>query len=172
MEFPIIARERFAAIQPEGCFLRSARDDDMPFLRRLYRHSRAAELAAVPWTPAQKAEFCDSQFMFQHQDWTARHPHGWFLVLARRGSPIGRLYLDPPGEDYHVIDIGLLPDWRGKGLGSALLGGLQRQAAREGAGVALSVLHDNHGARALYQRLGFWAVAETPRDIAMRWSAS
>lgn len=172
MSFPTTARERFAGIQPDGFFLRPAREGDMAFLRRLYRRSRAGELAAVSWSAEQKAAFCDSQFMFQHQDWTARYPGAWFLVVMRRGAPVGRLYVDPPGQDYRVIDIGLLPDWRGKGLGTALLGGVQRLAARDGVGVVLSVLPDNTGARALYHRLGFRPVGETPRDIAMRWSGS
>lgn len=172
MSFPTVTRDRFSPIQPDGFFLRPAREDDMAFLRRLYRHGRAEELAAIPWPSEQKIAFCDSQFLLQHQDWTARYPAAWFLVVARRGVPVGRLYVDPPGEAYRIIDVGLLPDWRGKGLGTALLAGVQRLAERDGVGVALSVLHENGRAQALYRRLGFQPVGESPRDVAMLWLPS
>jgi ribosomal protein S18 acetylase RimI-like enzyme len=172
MHFPSIPRASFIDLQPKGYFLRAAGPDDMKFLHRLYRSLRSAELAMVDWSSEQKAAFCDSQFALQHQHWIEHFPRGWFLILARRGVPIGRLYIDPPGDDYRIIDIGLLPDWRGKGLGEALLTGVQRLAQRDGVPVTLAVLHENQRAEALYRRLGFLPGTPTARDIPMRWSAS
>lgn len=70
---------------------------------------------------------------------------GYALILMRRGSAIARLY-----------SIAVDPQWRGAGLGAALLDDAL-QAAR-GAGclvLRLEVREDNTAAIGLYQRHGF-----------------
>lgn len=138
--------------RPQGCRLRPARDRDVPFLKRLYRHSRDAEFAHSNWSPEQKAAFCDMQFTFQHADWLRRFENGWFLVVTQRSAPIGRLYLDMGQDEARVVDITLLPEWRGKGIGAALLTMAAQWAAPRP--LALQVDEINPAWR-LYTRLGF-----------------
>lgn len=153
--------------------LRPATTADMGFLRRLYRSLRSDELAATGWPEAAKAAFCDNQFACQHRDWTGRYPGAFFLVLTCRRQPIGRFYLRLERDWTHVIDIGLLPEWRGRGLGSALLDAAQRLAASGGRGVRLHVLHGNLRARALYRRLGFVEDgAAQSHHLSMVWPPS
>jgi ribosomal protein S18 acetylase RimI-like enzyme len=61
----------------------------------------------------------------------------------------------------------LLSDYRGKGLGSALLTHVMQQARAQGKRVRLRVLRVNTGARRLYERLGFEVVQETPERCFM-----
>ena len=46
--------------------LRPIRDEDRPFLERLYASTRDEELRPVPWSDAQKTAFLASQYALQH----------------------------------------------------------------------------------------------------------
>lgn len=142
-------------VAPPGVRLRQAREGDLPFLRELYEHSRATELAGVPWPADIRARFLDDQFTLQHQHYVTHFVTAEFLLLEREGQPIGRLYLDSSGDDLHIVDISLLSTARGQGLGTQLLRTVMDQAARQGRGVFLNVNRFNLDAERLYRRLGF-----------------
>lgn len=155
------------ALRRAGLTLRPALAADLPFLRDLYRSFRAEELALVPWTAAQKAQFLDDQFRLQHADWTVRYAGADFLVVDRPVArlPLGRLYLDRRGPVWRIIDIGLAPQSRSRGLGRILIEWICSSAADAGAqGVGLAVLATNPRAEALYRRLGFKGAAN-PGDM-------
>ena len=143
-----------------GVTLRTAGAGDMPFLGRLYAGTRAAELLAAPWSPAQKAAFCGSQFALQHADYVRRFPRGDYWILTQRldgiARDIGRLWVERGTKAWRVIDIIVAVEARGQGLGAALVQWVQASAASAGAeAVDLSVLTGITRARALYLRLGF-----------------
>lgn len=149
--------ERLVAV---GIALRPASEDDLPFLRDLYAGLRAAELLLVPWPPAQKRAFLDDQFRLQHLHFTRVHPRCDFWVVEQANAlalprAIGRLYLDRSAAWWRIVDIGLLAEVRGQGLGGALLGWVQAQAAGMVTDVRLSVAANAPRARSLYLRIGF-----------------
>lgn len=160
---PVLLRER-------GIGLRAAAFDDLDFLRRLYRALRADELAPVPWTDAAKQAFLDDQFALQHRHFVRHYPAAEFLLLQHAGVPIGRLYLlRQRDRDFHLVDIALLPAWRGQGIGAALIRCVQEQACIAGRAVTLYVDQRNVAARRLYERLGFrWVADEGPYRL-MCW---
>lgn len=145
---------------------------DEPFLRRLYRSTREEELAATAWPETIKQSFCDSQFDLQHADYVRRHPGGEFLVLRAGSEPVGRLYLDTIGESVHVIDIAVLPAWRGRGIGSSLLAALQQRAVAAGKTLSLQVLAWNDRAIALYRRAGFTPGTIAGSHLSMHWNGA
>ena len=55
-----------------------------------------------------------------------------FDVIEVDGAPAGRLYVDRRPGDLRIVDIALLPEFRGRGVGRRLLTDLQAQAAAEG----------------------------------------
>lgn len=69
----------------------------------------------------------------------------------------------------NVHDIAVLPAWRSRGVGNALLGALESHALDQGCcKITLEVLSGNTGARALYQRSGFEDYALNPQaGVAM-----
>lgn len=139
-----------------GLELRAAQAADEIFLRALYRSFRTAEVAAAPWPNAVISAFVDNQFALQHRHFTREFPDADFLIVMLGGEPIGRLYLHRRDDALHVVDIGLDPLWRGRGVGRALLQWSAELARREGlARVTLAVASDNPRAFALYRRLGF-----------------
>lgn len=158
-----------------GLRLRHARDEDLGWLLDLYASTRDAELAAVPWTPTQKAQFLQQQFAAQHRHFLGHYPAADFLVLTAEAGPVGRLYWwrapdDAGGARDLIVDIAVFPAWRGAGLGTALLRAAQAQAAARGRGLELHVLASNTAARRLYERLGFVLEAGGSSHLRMGWS--
>lgn len=157
-----------AALVSQGYRLRAERDDDIPFLMTLYASTRETELAAVPWSTEQKAAFILHQFDAQRRHYRTFFPTTAFDVIERGGIPFGRLYVDARVTHVHVIDIALMPEARGQGLGTALMTALQDHARDLGMGLDLFVETYNP-ARRLYQRLGFFDIADHGVQIEMEW---
>jgi len=134
--------------------LRPEADDDMPFLRALYVSVRWDELAVTGWPDEAKQAFLASQFQLQTRQYAANYPGLDRWVIERDGGLIGRLYVLRTGSEFRVVDISLLPEWRGRGIGGALLRDLGDQADRQELPLRLHVEANNPALR-LYQRLGF-----------------
>ncbi len=154
-----------------GLTFRRITDADLPFLARVYASTRTEELAATPWTGAQKAAFLDMQFRAQHADYQKNYPQADWLVTLRGGDEIGRLYIDRWPSRHCIIDIALLPAHRGHGLGAALLRDLIDEAAAAGKAVTIYVEKSNPAMR-LYRRLGFTTEEDKGVYDLMRWSAA
>jgi ribosomal protein S18 acetylase RimI-like enzyme len=153
-----------------GLTFRPFTDDDLPFLARVYASTRTEELAATPWTDAQKAAFLDMQFRAQHADYQTNYPEADWLVATRGGEDVGRLYIARWPSQHSIIDIAFLPEHRGKGLGEALLRDLMDEAAACGKTVMIYVEKFNPAMR-LYHRLGFKTEEDKGVYDLMRWSA-
>jgi ribosomal protein S18 acetylase RimI-like enzyme len=160
---------------PPGIALRREEAQDRIFAGSLYAANRLGELALAPWALETKADFLKQQF-----DAQSRHlVHAWpradrfTVVEGNARAPIGRLYVSRRTEAWHLIEIGLMPQWQRHGIGAALVIALQTAAAGAGAHVLdLEVAHDNIRAAALYARLGFIDVeTASPTHRTMAWRA-
>jgi GNAT superfamily N-acetyltransferase len=159
------------SLAARGFALRPESDEDIPFLRGLYASTRAAELAQTGWSDAQKLAFTDSQFDFQRRHYQTYYPATQWSVLEDNGVPIGRLYLERRATTLLVIDIALLPQWRGRGLGTALMEWVGAQAQAAGKSVTVAVEKDNR-AQTLYRRLGFREIGDHGVHWDMEWGAA
>jgi ribosomal protein S18 acetylase RimI-like enzyme len=130
---------------------------DLPLLNSVYASTRAEELAAVPWTEAQKAAFLDMQFRAQHAHYQTHYPGAAWLVIERGGTPIGRLYVVRWPRELRLIDIAILPHYRGQGIGTAILLDLFADAADKPVTIHVE---KNNPAMRLYARLGFRPIGE------------
>lgn len=166
-EQPGVVRPR--ALIARGISLRPERDDDLPWLRDLYADTRSDELAHVPWPETAKRAFVDQQFTLQRTHYRQHYPDADFLIVQTPDERIGRLYLQRATLRHVLVDISLLPGWRGKGVGTTLIVHAQTLAQAAGCGVALHVLHANPAARRLYARLGFLAGDASSSHLAMHW---
>ena len=154
-----------------GFALRPETEKDVPFLRRLYISTRWEELAAIAdWTDAQKIAFLESQFAAQRSYYLSHYASAAYDVLEQRGVPAGRLYLDRQADTLLIVDIALLSEWCGRGIGTALLEeAIFAEARLSGKGVTISVEKFNPAQR-LYRRLGFREYAEDDVYWFMHWS--
>ena len=155
----------------DGLVLRDERKDDDAFLRQLYASTRADELAIVDWTPAQMAGFLRMQFDLQRAHYRHHFATARFLIVERDGRPIGRLYVNYAPDDVRVLDIALMPDARGNGVGRRLMEDVIERAARLGAPVTLHVAVGSPALR-LYERLGFLIVRQDPMNLFMERPAT
>ena len=158
------------ALRAQGFAARTEREEDVPFLQHLYATTRERELAMLPWPPAQKDAFVLQQFEAQRRHYRAHHCGAAFVVITRNDVPVGRLYLQRGPTTYHVIDITLLPEMRGLGIGTTILQTLIAQARTEQVGVGLMVEQINP-AQGLYRRLGFRQVGAGDVYLEMEWRA-
>lgn len=147
--------------------LRHLEAADQPFLQRLYASSREAEMSLSGWPATLIADFLQQQFSLQHRYYQEHFPDGEFWLVERDAQAIGRLYLFWGETVLQIIDITLLPEYRGAGLGSALLGELLVRADARGLAVGLHVEGHNPALR-LYQRLGFEGVGDSGVYLEMR----
>ena len=111
------------------------------------------------------------QFDLQRAHYRRHFADASFLIVVLDGTPIGRLYVHYAPQHVRVLDIALVPEARGKGLGRRLLESVIEQAARLAAPVTLHVTVRNP-ARHLYERLGFRVISEDAMHVFMERAAS
>jgi ribosomal protein S18 acetylase RimI-like enzyme len=134
--------------------LRPAQPQDEEFLRRVYGSTRTEELALVDWSEAQKEAFIAEQFAAQTSSYLNNYPGAEFQVIVVAGEPAGRLYLHRRRDEIRIMDLALLPAFRGQGIGSSLLRQVLAEGQARGLPVTIHVEKFNPALR-LYQRLGF-----------------
>jgi GNAT superfamily N-acetyltransferase len=125
----------------------------------VYASTRAEELAVVPWDEPTKQAFLAQQFEAQDVHYKRHYPDATFELIEVDGEPAGRLYVDRRKEEIRIIDIALLPPFRGRGIGAALLRKLIDEADANGRKLSIHVERENR-ARTLYERLGFAEVSD------------
>lgn len=152
-----------------GIDLRSAQDADLDFLYRLYASTRAAEMALVDWSDEQKQQFLRMQFDAQHRFYHEHFTEAAFDIIRQKGQDIGRLYVDRRPAEIRIIDIALMPEYRGQGIGGDIMQALLDEAAADDKSVTIHVEHNNP-ALSLYQRLGFRHVSDEGVYYLMEWS--
>ena len=138
---------------------------------RLYASTRADELAQTPWSDEEKQSFLDMQFQAQHAHYQKHFPEASYQIIEQIGEPIGRLYLDRRPDELRIIDIALLPEKRGEGIGGVLMRNILDEAAIAGKPVRIHV-ERNNPAMHLYERLGFQKVEDQGVYWLMEWLAT
>jgi GNAT superfamily N-acetyltransferase len=149
--------------------LRPAGPDDAEFLYRVYANTRYQELAPLGWAAEQVEAFLRMQFRAQDTHYRQHYPSAAFDVVVVGGVPAGRLYTDRWADQIRVIDISLLPEFRGAGVGTALFARVMAEAAATGRRVSIHVEAFNP-ARRLYERLGFVRRDGTGIYDLMEWT--
>jgi GNAT superfamily N-acetyltransferase len=149
--------------------LRPAEEDDRPLMLRVYASVREPELEAAGMPREQRPPFVEHQFEAQSRHYESYEDTSFEVVLVD-GEPAGRLIVARWPEELRVVDVALLPEHRGRGVGGDLLRGLIEEAEERGVKVSVHVERFNP-ARRLYDRLGFQPVAEESVYVLLERSA-
>lgn len=157
-----------SVLAEQGFRFRPETEADVPFLRRLYVSTRWDELAIVAWTEAEKIAFLEQQFAAQRHHYLTYYADSAFDVLEAPAGPAGRLYLQRLPKMLLIVDVSLLPEWRGRGIGSAVIEAICAEARPDGKAVEITVEKFNPAQR-LYRRLGFREYSEDGPYLFMRW---
>ncbi|GLK52485.1 GNAT family N-acetyltransferase [Maricaulis virginensis] len=150
-----------AAVNPLDLNLRPAQAKDEAFLRAVHDSGRAWEFE--PLRAAGKddllAKIYKQQYAAQHDVYFNAFTLAKYAVIEWCGQPIGRLYADFRDHEIRILDLNILPAYRGRRIGEIIVRSLCAQAATEHKPVTLQV-HPLNRARAFYQRLGFVIAGE------------
>jgi ribosomal protein S18 acetylase RimI-like enzyme len=132
-------------------------------------------LALLPESARQ--QLIELQFRAQRSQYKSDAPDAvdWVLELDRDGSsrPIGHCYLQQGADQHRLMDLTIATEFRGRGMGGAVMDRLCRAAGAAGVPLRLSVWQDNAGAIRFYRRHGFLTDDESGTDgyLRLRWSA-
>lgn len=148
--------------------LRPITAEDEPFLFRLYVSTREEEMALVGWPQAEQQSFLAMQFKAQHRFYQEQFATAQFDVIEQNGKPIGRLYVDRREDEIRIIDIALLSQYRGQGIGTHYMRKILAEAREEQLPVRIHV-EANNPAMGLYKRLGFRQIDTNGVYWLMEW---
>lgn len=166
-----MTQKEFIETLQEKISQRTAAAADEAFLEAVYADSRRGETAAFGWSRQQENDFFRMQYRMQKQAYAMQFPGSVCSVVELGATPIGRLIVRRGRREIRLIDIALLAEFRGRGIGRILLEDLQSEAAGEKS-LDLRVLKTNPAARRFYERLGFSIVEEADLHFSMQWRKS
>jgi GNAT superfamily N-acetyltransferase len=135
-------------------------EDDFPFLRKVYRSTREEELSQANMSEEDKSRFIEFQFNAQHLHYSQAYKDAEFNLILLDDKPVGRLYIWRTETQIRIMDIALLPDFQGKGVGTKILQSIIQESEKSGKKVTIHVEYFNPALR-LYERLGFKKVDDS-----------
>lgn len=145
---------------PINVTLRDESDDadDRAFMRQLFGTLESMQHLSALGPAAE--QMIDMQLNIREQQYRVSFPNAAFQLILLEDRPVGRIVVDRTEGQWHLVDIAVLPECRGNGVGTQVVGNMLQAAARAGQSVGASVLTSNVGARRLWLRLGFVVTRE------------
>ena len=150
--------------------LRAPMPDDLPFFFELFRASHGQALTCLPLDHGAVESLLQMQFNSRERSFRSRFGDAGLRVVLAGDRPIGRVWVARNSAEMRLVDIALLPEFRGKGIGAALIWHLTSEVHASQLPLRISVLRDNPAMR-LYQRAGFRTVNDTGVYVEMEWTA-
>jgi len=145
--------------EPTHVTLRPCTPGDQDFLFQLYAATRMPELAPLGWAPTQIEMFLRMQFSSQQRWYEMAYATANHQIICLDGQPVGRIMVLREPAKFQLVDISLLPEHRGQGIGGGLLLELIAESEQTGVPVGLQVLKNNPAIH-LYERSGFARTGE------------
>lgn len=137
---------------------RRATPDDYDFLYTLHKAAMKESVTRMwGWDEAWQQAYFRQKF-----DPTTRE------ILQWQGQDIGTISVHEEADELYLAMIAILPEFQGRGWGTAVLHPLIHQAQQAGKPFTLHVLKTNPEARRLYERLGLQIVAEEEYKYKMQ----
>lgn len=147
--------------------LRPATEADQPFLHHLYASTRPPSQLRGCDTAAE-ALLLRTQCLAQQTHWRSQYPGADITIIVQHEQPVGRLYVYFSEHEMRLVDLSLLPAFRGRGIGKGLLRGLQAHGERLGLPVRLHVTLGNPAQR-LCQRCDFLFTGIDGGHAVLEW---
>jgi ribosomal protein S18 acetylase RimI-like enzyme len=146
--------------------LRPVEEKDDSFIETVYRSTREEELNFTNWDEYQKQVFIKMQSMAQLAEYKTKYPGAAFRVIIFKKKDAGRFYTWENENEIRLIDITILPQFRGKGIGTFLLEELIKKSDTVQKKISLHVDPANPALQ-LYRRLGFIHIKNNGRHYYM-----
>ena len=143
-------------------------DEDKDFLYKVFFSTRIDELAYTEFSDSEKDDFLRMQFRMQHTFYMENYTETDFLIIMKKGFPIGRIYLSHWKDQIRIVDIALLPEYRNNGIGTRLIKDVMEEARCKNIFVSAHVEKYNPALR-LYDRLGFKGAEDREVYLYIIW---
>ena len=141
-----------------------------PFFILLFAATYSDVFLGANIPDAQVRMLIDLQFRSQCASYAAAYPDGVDHLVVVDGVQAGRLFTAESQGVIRLVDIALLPEFSGLGIGTSVVQGLIDRARLENQRVALRVIDANPAER-LYERLGFVRTGTHGLHHEMVWRA-
>jgi len=139
--------------------------DDDDFLKALYFTSRE-DAHLLP--EEIKEAFLTMQYTAQKAHYEEHFNIAWHYIVMYDGQAIGRYWVDYRDDEIRLIDIALLPEYRGIGIGSIILKDTMKEAAETSRPYTLHAMQEGRSVK-FYEKLGFHIVGEAGMHHLMEW---
>ena len=143
---------------------RPATKEDDSFLQELFAGTRPQEMAFFGANEDQKRAFVSMQFSLLARS----YPEAENTIILAGNVPIGRTIIDRNSDEFRLVDIALLPEFRNRGIGALLVQQLLDEGRERQLPVRLQVFKYGDAVR-FYERLGFRIVEDNGSHLKMEW---
>lgn len=92
-----------------------------------------------------------------------------FHVVETDGGRAGFVQYNRHHSCLEIVEIHLLPAYRGHGIGSDLIRHLRKECAASGTKIRIGCFKENLGAKRLYRKLGFVPAEETDTHYILEY---
>lgn len=140
----------------------------MEFVERLFNDVRSPEFELAGLDGPNLAQLLAIQFRAQRTHYERAYPEREDFVIEVDGQSAGEWLVAELPSEIRLIDVSLLRQYRGQGIGTALLTGLLERASDAEKPVVLHVEMHNPAKR-LYDRFKFEVEDEVGIYWRMRW---
>jgi ribosomal protein S18 acetylase RimI-like enzyme len=128
---------------------------DNEFLLRVFKESRPDLNLINDISEEQRESIILEQFKMEKQQLEQIYPNAEFSIIKLNEEPIGRIYIYYGETTNRIVEIGLLEDYRGLGIGQRLMTTVIGNATKMKKNVRLQVAWFNQRAYKFYERIGF-----------------
>lgn len=156
---------------PRSFTTRPATPEDERFLLQVYKSSRGDDLRGLGWEEDRISEFLEMQYEAQRKFFENDYKNASDEVVLVEDKPAGRLIVERRDHEIRCIDLGLLPAYRNRGIGTSIIRDLQTEAGAANKSLRLQVIRFSRAVN-LLERLGFNRTSETGTHFQMEWTPS
>lgn len=143
--------------------LRSATEADLPFLFKV--STEAMEPVHEALHPGE--EFNEEQ---EFEKYKNKFEPNKIQVIQYEGKDVGRLRVVRSSESIYIGGIQILPEFQGKGIGTALFTELIEESEQTGVPITLEVHDVNQSAINFYKKLGFKESGKEENKMVMKFT--
>lgn len=158
-----------ARAAPVRYLRREETSDDAPFAFELFLSTTSPSSAFAGLSHAEQERIHETVYALQRQTIEAVYPSARAEIIEVDGEAAGELIVDYGRDRIRLIDIALLPRYRGEGIGGEIVRSLCDEAASRRVPLELAVATGNAAARRLYERLGFRELGGDELFVEMVW---
>jgi ribosomal protein S18 acetylase RimI-like enzyme len=128
---------------------------DEPFLHRLLLERTAQKLGLDHLPAPMREQILTMQVRLRLGSVRANYSDGSSEIILLNGQPVGWVFICETRGELRLVEIVVLSECRGQGIGAATIGEIIARAERASKPVRLRVDAMNTSAFRLYERLGF-----------------